>query len=210
MMATIEKHPPVQQTYAAYTQQGFLLREVGLVAERLIAGIPEAELKQEVLEDDLFQLASAASRKTALMAIRRRLEGVPISLLTLLSEGSLDLRRLTNTYLILLKHRLLREFIAEVILEAASRLSYTVPQAEVNAFMVYKRNQVPEIEGWSEATVGKVRSSLVNLCVNAGLLERVASGWSIQTQHVPAALREELAGAQRQRFLRLLLDPEAI
>jgi hypothetical protein len=131
-------------------------------------------------------------------------------MLTLLSEGSLDLRRLTNTYLILLKHRLLREFIAEVILESASRLSYTVPQTEVNAFMVFKRNQVPEIEGWSESTVGKVRSSLLNLCVNAGLLKKVAAGWSIQTQHVPTALREELASAQRQKFLRLLLDPEAI
>lgn len=210
MMDTMQRHPPVQQTYAAYTQQGFLLREVGLVAERLLAGVTEAELKREVVEDDLFQLASAASRKTALTAIRQRLEGVPTPMLTLLSEGSLDLRRLTNTYLILLKHRLLREFIVEVVLEAASRLSYTVPQAEVNAFMVFKRNQVPEIEGWSEATVGKVRSSLVNLCVNAGLLEKVAAGWSIQTQHLPTALREELASAQRQKFRRLLLDPEAI
>ncbi len=48
-------------------------------------------------------------------------------MLTLLSEGSLELRRLTNAYLILLKHRLLREFIAEVMTRGGQfRLSYTV------------------------------------------------------------------------------------
>ncbi len=59
----MQRHPPVQQTYAAYTQQGFLLREVGLVAERLLAGVTETELKQEVLEGDLFQLASTPTER---------------------------------------------------------------------------------------------------------------------------------------------------
>jgi hypothetical protein len=210
MTETALMHPPVQQRYLARTNQGFLLREVSLVAERLLAGATKDELSRDVVAADLFQLPSVESRKTTLQAVRKRLEGVPLPLLAFLDEGSLDLRRLTNLYLILLQNRLLREFIAEVVLEALSRFAYTVPPSEVNAFMVHKRNQVPEIDAWSEATLEKARSNLVNLCVSAGLLQKVKGDLSVQPQSVPPALREELASAQRQEFLRLLLASEAI
>ena len=96
------------------------------------------------------------------------------------------------------------------MLEALSRFTYLVPPTEVGAFMTHKCNQVSDIHGWSEATLGKSRSNLVNICVSAGLLQREAGGWSIQPQSVPLALRQELIGAGRESFLRLLLDPEAI
>lgn len=210
MIEVMTTHPPIRQNYAAFTNQGFLLREVGVVAERLLHGVTEKEIQQAILEHNLFQLSSGKSRQTILKAVFKRLENVPTSLLEPLAEGSLDLRQLTNLYLILLQHRLLREFIAEVVLEAFSRFSYLVPPTEVNAFMTHKRNQVPEIDGWSEATLGKARSNLVNICVSAGLLQKEGDGWSIQTQSVPLVLQQELIDAGRQKFLRLLLDPEAI
>lgn len=204
------EHPPIRRTYAAFTNQGFLLREVSCTAELLQSNATETDVRREVVENDLYQLASKASRKTSVNAVLRRLEAVPPSLLEFLAHGSLDLRRLTNLYLILLQHRLLREFVAEVVLEALSRFAYQVPNTEVSAFMTHKRNQVPEIDNWSEATLGKARSNLVNICVSAGLLHREAGGWSIQPQSVPASLRQELTDAERQKFLRLLLDPEVI
>jgi hypothetical protein len=210
MMGVMIEHPPIRQSYAAFTNQGFMLREVSLTADLLRHGSARAEIRREAVEHDLYQIASMASRKTTVNAVLSRLEAVPPSLLEHLAEGSLDLRRLTNLYLVLLQHRLLREFIAEVVLEAFSRFSYLVSQAEVNAFMTHKQHQIPEIDSWSELTRQKSRSTLVNLCVSAGLLHREGEGLSIQPQSVPPALRQELLDAERQLFLRLLLDPEAV
>jgi hypothetical protein len=210
MMATTSKHPPIQQGYTARTNQGFLLQEAGLVATRLLAGATKEALRRDVMDNDLFQLAAAPSRKTALGAVQKRLEGASPELLAFLSEGSLELRRLTNLYLILLQHRLLREFIAEVVLEALGSFSYALLHSDVSAFMVRKRSQVPVIEGWSEATLFKSRTNLVNVCVSAGLLQRVTGKLSILPQQLPPALREELVSAQREGFLRLLLDSEVI
>ena len=205
MVSNLNQHPAVETAYAAYTNQGFLLREAGLVAELLLANMSREAILHEVVEGDLFQLASVASRKTTLQVLLRRFEGAPPSLLSQLS-GSPELRRLTNLYLIFLKHRLLREFVAEVLLDAASRLSYVVTKGDVNVFMVFKRSQVDELERWSEATATKAQSNLVNLCVNAGILEKNAAGLMVQLQNVPAALSSELRAAGRQSFRRLLLD----
>lgn len=206
MVSHLTKHPSVATAYAAYTNQGFLLREAGLVAKLLLADMSREAILHEVVEGDLFQLAAVASRRTTLQVLLRRFEGAPASLLTQLSEGVPELRRLTNLYLIFLKHRLLREFVAEVLLDAASRLSYVVTKGDVNAFMVFKRSQVDELQGWSEATVGKAQSNLVNLCINAGILEKESAGLIVQLQSVPASLRDELEAAGRQNFRRLLLD----
>ncbi len=210
MMATTSKHPPIQQGYTARTNQGFLLHEASLIAERLLAGATKEALRREVMENDLFQLAATPSRKTALQAVQTRLERASPELLTFLSEGSLDLRRLTNLYLILLQHRLLREFIAEVVLEALESFSYALLPSDVSAFMVRKRSQVPVIESWSETTLSKSRTNLVNICVSAGLLQRGKGKLSILPQQLPPALREVLVSHQREGFLRLLLDSEVI
>ena len=214
-MISATEHPAVRQTYAAYTNQGFLLREVSAVAALRLQGMDNDKLRVRVQRDDLFQLASSSSRKTILSAALKRLEGAPPELLTFLAEGSLDLRRLTNLYLFLLQHRLLREFIAEVVLEELRRFSRNVPPAEIGSFMQHKVEQVQEVAGWSEATRKKSRSNLIAVCAQADLLGAGSvitgsAGLLIQPQVIPPPLRSELTHAGRREFLTLLLDQEAV
>ena len=210
MVGVMTEHPPVRQSYAAFSNQGFLLREVGLVAGLLLTGTPKEEVRRDILERDLFQLDAAKSRQTLLRAVLWRLDGAPPALLEFSAHGSLELRRLTNLYLLLLQHRLLREFLAEVVLESLDRFSYLVPPTEAGAFMTRKRDESADVGGWSEATLAKARSNLVNFCLSAGLLTRDADGYGVHPQSVPGTLRDELIAAGRRGFLRLLLDPETL
>ena len=199
-------HPDVDQDYAARTNQGFLLREAGLIANLLLSGATQAEIKRKVKEDDIFQLRAAKSRQTILRAVKERLSGAPETLLAFLSGGNQDVRRLTNFYLILLHHRLLREFIAEVVLAEMSRLVAVVSAAEINGFFEQKRMQDPDVGSWSEQTVQKARSNMLNVCSEAGVLHRVdRRTYEIRPQLVPAELRAELIAAGRESFLPLLL-----
>ncbi len=209
-MITMIKHPPIRQKYVAYTNQGFLLREVSTAARLLLQGVSQDELRRRVQQEDLFQLPSKWSRKTTLGAVQQRLSSAPAPLMVGLAEGSLELRQLINLYLILLKHHLLRDFIAEVILEEVRRFSTTLPPAEVNAFFGRKREQVQDIAGWSEATLGKSRSNIITMCLQAGLLTKASGGLAIQPQVVPSTLRDELVRAGRGEFLALLLDRNAL
>jgi hypothetical protein len=208
---TVMAHPAVAREYAAYTNQGFLLQETTLVAKRLFTRTPLDAIKREVMEADLFQLQSLQSRKTIFGAVRDRLEGVPDELLSFLAEGSLELRKLTNLYLILLRHRLLREFLAELVWEELLGFSRTLSLADVSAFFERKRSQEPEIASWSEATLHKSRHNILTVCSDAGLLDKSsASSFEIRPQFIPSGLRDELFKAGRASFLPLLLDGSSL
>jgi hypothetical protein len=209
-LGVTRRHPPVRSRYAAHTNQGFLLREVTVAAEMLLTGSDTAAVLRAVRDDDLFQLRTDKSRQTIGAAVMARLEGIEEPLLALLAEGSAEVKRLTNLYLILLQHRLLRELIAEVFIDARRRLATAITGAEINAFLEQKRGQEATVAGWSEETLQKSRSNMLNVCVAAGLLEELdRKAFALQPQWVPRSLRDELAAADRGAFLPLLLDSEA-
>lgn len=204
-------HPSIRTKYAAYTNQGFLLREVVAAAARCMSGDSASDILKAVRDDDIFQLRTANSRQTIGSAVMARLEGVHAPLLALLAEGSTDGKRLANLYLILLQHRLLRELIAAVLGDARRRLASTVSSAEVNVFLEQARAEEPTVAAWSEKTLQKSRSNMLNVCVAAGLLEEIdGRAFALRPQWVPKPLRDELAAAGRTGFLPLLLDSEVL
>jgi hypothetical protein len=207
LSVAVAAHPPVHDRYAAFTNQGFLLREVIIAAGRRTAGEGANDLLRAIRADDLFQLRAIQSRETIGAAVVNRLAGVDGSLLTLLAEGSADVQRCANFYLILLQHRLLRELIAEVLIDARKRLATSVTSADVSAFFTQKRTTEPAVAGWSEATLQKARSNMLRICVAAGVLGALKHGaFALHPQWVPTPLRDELTNAGREAFLPLLLD----
>lgn len=204
-------HPAIVKSYAAFTNQSLMLAEVTKAAELLRCGTPLVELRRLVLDDNLFQLRTEHSRKTFFRAARDRLAGVHEPLLDLLAKGDYDVRRLTCLYLLLLRHRLLREFIAEVLWRELSRLQHRLEPLEIELFFADKRQQVPEIGRWSEATVRKSHTNILRVGVESGLLAGGdGAGHNIQPQLVPEALRSELKSACRTAFLKLLLDQQEL
>ncbi len=160
-----------------------------------------------VLTDNLLQLRAEASRKTTYRAVMTRLEAAPEALLELLVSGSVDSRRLANFYLILLKHRLLREFMAEVVLEQRQRLLSHISGVDVRTFFSRKQDQEPEIGAWSAATLQKSQGNIVNLTSSAGLLSKMDEArWAIQAVFVPTQLRVVITAQGHQALLPLILD----
>lgn len=197
----------LERKYVAHTNQGFLLQETSQLATLLLGGEDRARIQEMVLTDNLLQLRAEASRKTAYRAVMTRLEGVPEVLLELLVSGSVDSRRLTNFYLILLKHRLLREFMAEVVLGQRQRLLSHVPAVSVHTFFSRKQDQEPDVAAWSAATLQKAQQNIVNLAISAGLLSKAdKASWTIHAVFVPTQLREEMTAQDHRTLLPLLLD----
>lgn len=203
----ITDHPEINTSYQAFTNQSFLLAEVTCVARLLQQGASMPEVRRAVMTENVLQLKTEHSRKTFFGNLRDRLQGVGPSLLALLTAPDYDLRRLTNLYLLLLRHRLLREFIAEVVWRELRRMQSLVEPVEVNAFFAAKQQQSEVIAAWRESTFYKARSNLIRIGLASELLAKAGGEpLAIQPQWVPSALRDELEGANRSGFLKLLLD----
>lgn len=200
-------HPPVRDAYAAYTNQGFLGRETAVTAELLAGGATPSEVRQRAKEQNLFQLTSESSRKSTVNAVLARLDNATPNLLRLVTSIEPDTRRLATLYVILLQHRLLREFVADVLVPKANLSDERVTQTDISVFMQRVASQQPDVDAWSATTRQKSASNMMRVLTDAGVLDRqTRDHHTVHPTWVPADLRHELEAAGRHEFLKLLLD----
>ncbi|MEL6351577.1 MAG: BrxA family protein [Cyanobacteria bacterium J06627_28] len=200
--------------YKAQTKHIFPLAETVAVAKLLVQGVDRADVRRQVLEEDLFELRSPASRAGALQMIWRRLDKFPLEYSELLANGNSDTKRFTLLFIILCEHRLLREFIAEVLVEKLRGLSLTVTTTDLRAFFETKREQEATLAEWSEATFKKAASNTLLLLVRSGLLQPLIGDskedkrgcYEIRAVPPPAALRQQLVLDGYEKYLALMLD----
>ena len=196
--------------YSARTSHAFVLTETVTIAELMYQGATQEDIRQRVLVEDLFQLRSQVSRERALQIVLKRLRQVP-AYIQLIATGNPDTRQLTILFLILREHRLLRELIAEVLLDKIKGFDYVVTSADLRAFFEGKRDQNSTVAAWSESTYKKVASNTVLVLVNGGLLQSTSSrgNYQIRAVPVPSALRQQLLADGLSHYLTLMLDVQS-
>lgn len=197
-----------ETVYAARTSHAFVVTETVTVAELMYQGATQEDIRQQVLVKDLFQLRSYVSRERALQTVLKRLTLVPEVYVQLIATGNLDTRRFSILFLILREHRLLRELIAEVLLDKIQGFDYVVTSADLRTFFEGKRDQNSTVAAWSESTYKKVASNTVLVLVNAGLLQSMSlkRNYQIRAIPLPSALRQQLLADRLEHYLTLMLD----
>lgn len=197
-----------QTAYAARTSHAFVLTETATVAQLIHQGATQEEIWQQVLVEDLFGLRSQVSRARALQTILKRLGGATEVYIQLIATGNPDIRRLTILFLILREDRLLREFIAEVLLDKIKGFDRVVTSADLRTFFETKRDCCSTVAAWSESTYKKVASNILLVLVNAGLLQPTSpkGKYQIRAVPIPSALRQQLRADGLSHYLTLMLD----
>lgn len=197
-----------ETAYAARTNHAFVLTETVTVAELMHQGATADDIRRQVLVEDLFQLRSQVSRERALQTILKRLHQVPETYVHLIATGNIDIRRYTILFLILREHRLLRELVAEMLLDKIKAFDYVVTAADLRTFFEGKREQSATVAAWSNSTYKKVISSTVQVLVNAGLLQPTSQrgNYEIRSIPVPSVLRQQLLNDGFGHYLALMLD----
>ncbi len=197
-----------ETAYAARTNNAFVLTETVTIAELMHQGATHEDIRQRVLVEDLFQMRSQVSRERALQTILKRLHQVPEAYIKLIATGNPDTRRLTILFLILREHRLLRELIAEVLLDKLKGYDYVVTLPELRTFFEGKRDQNSTVAAWSNSTYKKAASNTVLVLVNAGLLQLTSprGNYQIRAVPVPSPLRQQLLADGLGHYLTLMLD----
>lgn len=197
--------------YKAQTKHVFPLTEIVEVAKLLVEGKSHEYIRQQVLEEDIFELRSHTSREGALRVIFRRLEQIPYQYIELLATGNSDTKRFTLLFLVLREHRLLRELVAEVLIEKLKALNSTVTATDLRAFFETKREQEVMLAQWSDSTFQKAMSNTVLVLVRAGLLYPLKGkgkrgSYEIRAVPSPVALRQQMVIDGYEPYLMLMLD----
>ena len=197
-----------ENEYITYTRCLFAFTETVKIASLLERGETLENIRDLVLQKDLLQIRSLASRKSSLRIILKRLSLLSERYIQFIATDNIDLQRLTIFWTILREHRLLRELIREVIIEKLYRLERVVSDRDLHDFFVAKYEQKEVIRSWSESTYQKTASHIVTTLVRAGLLYPIQyrKQYEIRPAPLPRELRHQLISDGWEHYLLLMLD----
>ena len=201
-----------ESTYVTYTRCLFAFAETVAIAQLLQKGETLEVISDRVLKEDLFQIRSLTSRKSSLRVILKRLNLVSDEYIKFIATENIDLQRFTIFWAILREHRLLREFIREILIEKLYCLDRTVSDHDIKEFFTSKSEQHQQIRSWSKSTYQKTSSHIVSTLVRVGLLypmqyrKQYGKRYEISPTPIPQALRTQLIADGWENYLILMMD----
>ncbi|WP_027109247.1 DUF1819 family protein [Lacticigenium naphthae] len=136
----------------------FLYQETRMITELMDQGLTDEDIKEKVLEENIFQLSSDDRKQSFLGEIKRRLNYLDEFLLRNFITSDSQTSKIILLYAILKKDRLFYEWMREVVLDKWLTLDYEISKKDTEYFFEKKIEQNDTVAKWKKET----RARLVN------------------------------------------------
>ena len=193
---------PLGRYSGALTREQFMFREMRIVARLKRQGLSDAEIENEVFCENLFQYPTERELRSKCRAALKRVNCIAHSpeLVEILAEGPLVEAKQAALVAMMAQSRLLAEFMIEVVGEKYRLLDGTLTVKDVNLFFLRLRESDEDVAGWSDSTVKRIKSVLMNVLRENGYLEKTGSE-TLYPVAISGAFEQALRDAGLQRFL---------
>lgn len=196
----------IYQKYSS-AKQPFLLKETILIAKYICEGMSDEKLYNIVIQENVFQVNSVATRKDLYKTIKSRLKDAPQELIEWIAEGPSELAKFSNLYLILIRSKLLRELLSELILDKLLIFQNRLTRQDVIRFFERKAEQNELIANWSDETFYRSQNYLLKTLMDAGLLaQETKDSWLIQPIYLPLKLKALIKSQGHGYLIKIMLD----
>ena len=145
-----------------------------------------ARTKAAVLERNALQARSASSGKRLESELRQRLQGLTQPQMQLLARGTSEERRAMAWLAVLKRIQIAAELSRDVLLEKLSSMDPVLRRSDMAAFYEDRERDHPEMAALAPSSQQKVRSALLQMLRDAGLLAgKAGKGGSLGTVQRP-------------------------
>ncbi|MDD2220317.1 MAG: DUF1819 family protein [Desulfoplanes sp.] len=152
-----------------------LIRESRLIAEMLHQGLNKQEFDKAILEDNILQKRSPATARRQTQLIRKRLLGLDPSLLSLVTEGSLE-QATQAIFCAAIKHNhLIGDFLLKVVSLHMRTFKDQLSSLDWDTFFEDCTHITPSIGLWSDSTKTKIRQVVFRALAEAGVIDSTRS-----------------------------------
>jgi hypothetical protein len=191
---------------AALTGASFLLYEFKKVLSLYLDGLSEKEIKDKVMEENLFDYKFPSSLKRAMPSLLRRIESIDRRLADMLLEENIETAKAINLYAIMKTDKLFFEFMDEVIREKLELMDL-LERKDINIFFTSKSEQNVKVAGWTEKTIDKLKQVYIKLLLESGIMTDKRTG-TIKRLLIDENLRDHLKHIGDTQYLRMMGDNE--
>ena len=145
-----------------------------------------ARTKAAVLERNALQARSASSGKRLESELRQRLQGLTIPQLQLLARGTSEERSAMAWLAVLKRIQIAADLSRDLLLEKLSSLDPVLRRSDMAAFYEDRERDHPELAALAPSSQQKVRSALLQMLRDAGLLAgKAGKGGTLGTVQRP-------------------------
>ena len=155
------------QTYSAsLTREQFLFKETRIVAELMVEGFDEVAIYKKIVLENLFQLPTEKSVRSLIRPCVRRLKGLEDDeAVHVIATQTAQTARQLCLYAMMRDSRLVAEFMVTVVGEKYRQHNKNFSRGDVNIFFLQLAEQNEQVAAWSNSTLGKLGSVLMNILV---------------------------------------------
>ncbi|WP_251198433.1 DUF1819 family protein [Anaerotardibacter muris] len=157
-----------QRTGGSLTREKFLLPEIRIIAKLRLEGEADETIIDRAQSENIFQYPTDKEIKSIARACLARLDALQSKRLTeLVANGTPTQAKQTNIYAMMKLYNVMDEFMTTEIGERYETLNYFFSPMDMNAFMTRYQAEHDFAAAWSDATVKRIKSTLMN-CLEHG------------------------------------------
>lgn len=137
---------------------------------RLLQNNSMEEVKQIVIDQNLYQQKQESRLKKEFGCIRRRLESLPADLQKMLVTADLKTAKLIVLISIMATDRLFFELLYEIYRDKLYMGGSNITDADLNIFFKDKQDQSEKVAGMSDSSIKKLKQVYTKYMLEVGLL----------------------------------------
>lgn len=148
----------------------YLYKETKKAASLINRGLQIKDLKNESLENNIFQVETEARMKEIASIITIRLKELDSYLIEKIESSNVETSKIIVLYAILKNDRLFFEFMNEVYKEKILLKDLFIRDKDFGVFFQNKREQSDKVNSWSEYTFKKLKQVYIRILYESGLI----------------------------------------
>lgn len=179
----------------------FWLNETRKTAELIIEGLNREQIKELVVNENLYQVRAVDRAKRIYGVALKRINAMPENLVMLIKSADVTTVKLLVLISIMKTDLLFFEFVHEVHRQGLILGEHRITDKAVNAFFDAKASQSDIVAGWSDSGIKKLKQCYIKMLFEAGLLTDVSSERKIIKSPVDYKLRQLLEENNLTKYL---------
>lgn len=178
----------MQEYSAGFTSERLVKNEMRLVIELYLKDKSKEEIRDLVIDENLFNMRSVDAIKETLGKINRRVGFLDNQMRLFFVEDNNNDSSVILLYTFLTSFRISREFVVEVIYYNWNNYKKVFTLGDINVFFEEKARQSEIVSNWSLATTQRIRNRILEFCTVCGLLHKQNGEYLI----TPITISDEL------------------
>lgn len=158
---------------SSLTSEPFLYEETRIIAKLRLLRYTDIEIRNKVIEENLFEHKSVKQTKRIIPVILRRIIFLDDYLLNVLVNGFEKDSKIVALYLVMKNDLLFYEFVKEVYAVRIHSSNKVIMKADIVNFFEAKKKQSSVVANWNPYIRTKLGQVYINILYKSGLLKDI-------------------------------------